>query len=97
MTPTSGVGGVTKDFAKRGAAGKVFSAVKVMIEEGIVEEGAQEILSNLVTRTFDANTGVFDNLVETMISGVVGSIPLWSWSCPWWEFIRGRYFYNPKG
>ena len=75
LDPTSGVGGVTKDFAKRGAAGKVFSAVKVMIEEGIVEEGAQEILSNLVTRTFDANTGVFDNLVETMISGVVGSIP----------------------
>jgi len=76
IKPMGGVKALTQDFAVDAAKnGSVKSFFKTWAQEGILEEGSQQMVENIITKFVDKDRQVFDNVLESMVSGSVGALP----------------------
>ena len=76
IRPAGGLKGLTEDFAVGAAKNSgVKNFFKKWAEEGILEEGSQQLVQNLVTKFVDENQKVFDGVLESMVSGTIGALP----------------------
>jgi len=77
IRPAGGTKAMVEDFAVHAAKDKAIkNFFKKWAEEGILEEGSQQLVENVITKFVDNNTGVFDDVLESMVSGTVGALPL---------------------
>jgi len=77
IKPAGGSDQLIKDFAaeagKNAAVKKFF---RKWVEEGVLEEGSQQLVQNLVTKFVDENQEVFDGVAESMVTGLIASGPM---------------------
>ena len=77
IRPAGGMKGLAEDFAVTASKSKaVKNFFKKWFEEGVLEEGSQQLVENLVNKFVDDNQEVFDGVGESMVSGLVGSFPI---------------------
>jgi len=77
LRPAGGTKALVEDFAVDAAKNAgIKNFFKKWAEEGILEEGSQQLVQNVITKFVDKNTGIFDDVVESMVSGTVGALPL---------------------
>lgn len=77
IKPAGGLKALTTDFAVDAAKhGGVKSFFKKWAEEGILEEGSQQLVENLVVKFVDKDRKAFENIMESMVGGAVGALPL---------------------
>jgi len=85
LKPALGVKKIATDFAEEVAkSGAVKTFMKKWLEEGLVEEGSQQLVQNLITRVFKKDQKVTEDMAESIVGGMVGSLPM----------VGGAYLYN---
>jgi len=77
IRPAGGVKTLVKDFSVDAARdGAIKNFMKKWAQEGILEEGSQQLVENFVAKFVDENRGLFDGVLDSMISGAVGALPM---------------------
>ncbi len=67
LKPAGGVKQIAKEFAEQAAKnGPIKTFMKKWLEEGLVEEGSQQLVQNFVTKFVDNNKGLFDDVATSM-------------------------------
>jgi len=77
IKPAMGTAGLIKTFAVKASKDSAIKKfMKTWIQEGVVEEGSQQLVQNFIQKFVDENKGLWDDVVESMIGGLVGALPL---------------------
>jgi len=77
LKPAQGTKELLKDFSAEVVKESGYKKfIKTWVEEGIIEEGSQQLLQNAITKTINKDQSLTEGVAESMIGGLVGALPL---------------------
>ena len=77
LKPAGGLRKISMEFAEETAkSGAYKTFLKKWAQEGILEEGSQQLVQNIISKVVNKDQKLTENVAESIIGGVIGALPL---------------------